>query len=46
MILECALAAEADFLVSHHEKHLVKLRRFREIPIVNPAEFLRCVRTR
>ena len=41
MILECALAAEADFVVTGDKKHLLPLRQFRDIPIVNPAEFLR-----
>ncbi len=41
MVLECALAAEADCLVSGDKKHLLSLRRFRGIPIVSPAEFLR-----
>ena len=41
MILECALAAEADFIVSGDKKHLLALRQFRDIPIVNSAEFLR-----
>lgn len=41
MILECALAAEADFIVSGDKKHLLMLRQFQGIPIVSPAEFLR-----
>jgi predicted nucleic acid-binding protein len=41
MILECALAAEADFIVSGDKKHLLALRQFRGIPIVSPAELLR-----
>jgi len=41
MILECALAAEADFIVSGDKKHLLLLRQFQGIPIVSPAEFLR-----
>lgn len=41
MILECALAAEADCIVSGDKKHLLALRRFRGIPIVSPSEFLR-----
>ena len=41
MILECALAAEADFIVSGDKKHLLALRQFQGIPIVSPAEFLR-----
>jgi putative PIN family toxin of toxin-antitoxin system len=41
MVLECALAAEADFIVSGDKKHLLALRQFRGTPIVSPAEFLR-----
>lgn len=41
MVLECALAAEADFIVTGDKKHLLPLRQFRNIPIVSPAEFLR-----
>ncbi len=40
MILECALAAEASYIVSGDKKHLLALREFQEIPIVNPADFL------
>ena len=41
MILECAVAGEADFIVSGDKKHLLALRQFKGIPIVSPAEFLR-----
>ena len=41
MILECAIAAEADYIVTGDKKHLLPLRQFRDIPIVNPADFLR-----
>ena len=41
IILECALAAEADFIVSGDKKHLLALRQFQGIPIINPVEFLR-----
>jgi putative PIN family toxin of toxin-antitoxin system len=41
MILECALAAEADFIASGDKRHLLSLRQFRGIPIVSPADFLR-----
>lgn len=41
MILECALAAEADYIVSGDKKHVLLLRAFEGIPIVSPAEFLR-----
>jgi putative PIN family toxin of toxin-antitoxin system len=43
MILECALAAEADVIVSGDKKHLLPLQRFRGIPILSPAEFLRAL---
>jgi putative PIN family toxin of toxin-antitoxin system len=41
MILECALAAEADCIVTGDKKHLLPLRRFRDIPIISPSDFLR-----
>ena len=41
MVLECALAAEADYIVSGDKKHLLSLREFRGIQIVSPADFLR-----
>lgn len=41
MILECALAAEADYIVTGDRKHLLPLREFQGIPIVSPADFLR-----
>jgi uncharacterized protein len=45
MILECALAAEADYIVSGDKKHLLPLRHFRDIPIVSPSEFLQRLAT-
>lgn len=41
MVLECALAAKADYVVSGDKRHLLPLKAFRGIPIVNPADFLR-----
>jgi putative PIN family toxin of toxin-antitoxin system len=41
MILECALAGEADAIVSGDKKHLLSLRTFRGIPILSPSDFLR-----
>jgi putative PIN family toxin of toxin-antitoxin system len=41
MILECALAAEADCIVTGDKKHLLLLREFQNIPIVSPADLLR-----
>ena len=40
MVLECALAAEADFIVSGDKRHLLPLKKFRGIPILSPAAFL------
>ena len=41
MVLECAMAASASFIVTGDKKHLLPLGRFRGIPIVNPSDFLR-----
>lgn len=41
MVLECALAARADWIVSGDKKHLLSLREYRDIPILSPAVFLR-----
>ena len=40
MVLECALAAEAEYLVSGDKKHLLPLNEFRGIRIINPVSFL------
>lgn len=40
-ILECALAAKADYIVSGDKKHLRKLEKFQNIPIVLPVEFIK-----
>lgn len=41
MVLECAQAAEADYIVTGDKKHLLPLRVFRGIRIVSPADFRR-----
>ena len=41
MVLECALAASARFIVSGDNKYLLPLGSFRDIPILPPADFLR-----
>lgn len=38
-VLECAVAAQADYIVSG-DKHLLNLRNFGKIPILAPADFL------
>lgn len=40
-ILECAVAADARFIITGDKRHLLPLRRYREIKIVSPDEFLR-----
>jgi putative PIN family toxin of toxin-antitoxin system len=40
-VLECALSAEADVIISG-DKHLLKLKKFRDVLILNPQEFLKC----
>lgn len=39
MILECAVACKADFIVTQ-DKHLLKLKKYRKIKITTPNEFL------
>lgn len=46
MILECALTAEVDYIVTGDKKHLLALRKFQDIPIVSPTDFLRVLVTR
>jgi putative PIN family toxin of toxin-antitoxin system len=43
-VLECAVASKADFLVTGDKKHLLPLKRIREIPIVSPRGFLEGLR--
>lgn len=38
-ILECALEAKADYIVSGDKKHLVILKKFKTIPILLPTDF-------
>jgi putative PIN family toxin of toxin-antitoxin system len=38
-IIECALAANADFIVSG-DRHLLRLRRYKSIVIVSPRQFV------
>lgn len=39
-ILECAVAARADYLITGDKRHLQPLKHFRGIQIVSPREFL------
>jgi uncharacterized protein len=40
-ILECAVEAKADFLITGDKEHLLPLGTFQGVRIVSPAEFLR-----
>jgi|SRR3989338_3000463 len=40
-ILECALEAQADYVITYDAAHLLKLKEFEGIKIVSPTEFLR-----
>jgi putative PIN family toxin of toxin-antitoxin system len=42
-ILECALEAKADFIVTG-DKDLLSLKSFRKIPIIRPKEFLKALK--
>lgn len=40
---ECAVAGQADFIVSGDTKHILPIREYKDIYIVSPAEFLVCI---
>jgi putative PIN family toxin of toxin-antitoxin system len=40
MVLECAIAAGADYIVSGDKKHLLALREFRGVKIITPHALL------
>jgi putative PIN family toxin of toxin-antitoxin system len=40
-VLECAMAFEADMIVTGDKRHLLPMRTFRSVDIVSPADFLR-----
>ncbi len=39
-ILECAVEAQADYIVSGDKKHVLSLKEFEGIKIISPKEFL------
>ena len=39
-ILECAKAGNVDYIISN-DKHILKLKQFRHIPILTPKEFIK-----
>ena len=42
-VLECALEAKADYVISGDKKHLLSLKKFRSIPIVSAKDFLNTI---
>jgi putative PIN family toxin of toxin-antitoxin system len=42
-ILECAVEAKVEYLVSGDRKHLLPLREYQGVKISSPAEFMRIV---
>ncbi|MBI5206416.1 MAG: putative toxin-antitoxin system toxin component, PIN family [Candidatus Firestonebacteria bacterium] len=40
-ILECAMSGGADFIVSGDKKHLLSIKKYSNIEIISPAEFLK-----
>ena len=44
-ILECAVAAQSDYIISG-DKHLLSLRQFGKAIILKPADFLQMMRTK
>ncbi len=42
-IIECALSGGARFIISGDKKHLLCLKKYKDIEIVSPAEFLETV---
>lgn len=46
MFLECALAGEVDYIVTGDKKHLLPVKEFEGVKIVDAAEFLQLVTKR
>ena len=42
-ILECAVTAKANYLVTGDKKHLLPLKKYQSIQIVSPEEFLKII---
>lgn len=40
-VLEAALAAQADYIISGDKKHLLSLKKFKDMPIISVADFLK-----
>lgn len=40
-IIECAVAGNCQYIISGDKKHLLKLKNYKDIRIVSPAEFFK-----
>ena len=45
-IIECAIEAQVDYIVTYDYRHLLKLKEFEGIKIISPTEFLKILNTR
>ncbi|MBI5227726.1 putative toxin-antitoxin system toxin component, PIN family [Candidatus Micrarchaeota archaeon] len=43
-IIECAVEAKVDFIVTYDSHHLLKLKEFEGIKIISPSEFLKMLK--
>jgi len=41
-VLACALAAQADYIVSG-DAHMLDLKQYRDMPIIRAAEAVQCI---
>lgn len=39
-ILECAVEGNVDYIITGDKKHLLSLKKFQDIPILSPKQFL------
>ncbi len=40
-IIECAVEAQVDYIVTYDRRHLLKLKEFEGIKIISPTEFMK-----
>ncbi|MDI6603138.1 MAG: putative toxin-antitoxin system toxin component, PIN family [Patescibacteria group bacterium] len=45
-ILECAIAAETQYLISRDKRHILPLKQYKETKILSPADFLKILTLR
>ena len=45
-ILECAIAGKVDYIISGDKRHILRLRKYEDIEILSPDEFLQLWKSR